>query len=67
MRSRALRAQTYPHWECIVVDDGSSDETATVAERFCADDPTVPAPDSQSNAGGIGCAQCGARALQRAR
>lgn len=28
----SLRQQTYPNWYCVVVDDGSSDETAAIAE-----------------------------------
>jgi len=31
--------QTYEHWECIIVNDGSSDNTAEVAQRLIADYP----------------------------
>jgi peptidoglycan/xylan/chitin deacetylase (PgdA/CDA1 family)/2-polyprenyl-3-methyl-5-hydroxy-6-metoxy-1,4-benzoquinol methylase len=37
----SLRAQTLRDWEAIVVDDGSTDATAAVAEEFSAHDPRV--------------------------
>jgi glycosyltransferase involved in cell wall biosynthesis len=33
----ALRAQTYDHFEIIIVDDGSSDETLKIAQSFATD------------------------------
>ncbi|MFD2517933.1 glycosyltransferase family 2 protein [Salinimicrobium flavum] len=35
----SVRNQTYAHWECIVVDDGSTDDTARVVEKFTNMDP----------------------------
>lgn len=31
-------AQSYTHWECIVVDDGSTDNTIQVIEEYCVQD-----------------------------
>lgn len=35
---RSLQRQTYPHWECIVIDDGSSDNTEAIVRDFARND-----------------------------
>lgn len=34
----SIAAQTFKHWECIIVDDGSQDDTLKVAGAFIKDD-----------------------------
>jgi len=31
--------QTYSNWECIIVDDGSNDETEIIVKEYCKKDP----------------------------
>ncbi len=38
---RSLARQTLPDWECIVVDDGSSDDTAAVVSDVAVGDPRI--------------------------
>jgi glycosyltransferase involved in cell wall biosynthesis len=46
----SLRAQSMTRWEAIVVDDGSTDATAEVVERYVAMDPRISLL-RQANAG----------------
>lgn len=36
---RSVAGQTYPHWECIIVDDVSTDDSLVVLEDFLAQTP----------------------------
>lgn len=47
----SLQAQRFKHWEAIVVDDGSSDETAAIAAAFAGQDERFRLVQ-QSNQGG---------------
>ena len=34
----SILAQTYPHWECIIVDDGSFDSSLNIAKKYAGND-----------------------------
>ena len=43
--------QTYPHWELLIIDDGSSDETFACAEAYAAADSRIHAIKNEKNMG----------------
>lgn len=51
----SLKAQTYPHWEAIIINDGSPDNTAEVASTLCASDCRIRYVEKQN--GGLSSAR----------
>ena len=60
----SVLAQTFPDWELLLVDDGSTDATPAICRRFAARDSRVRVL-SQAVNGGVSAARN--RALQQAR
>lgn len=48
----SLIAQTYPHWQLWIKDDGSTDTTGSIIDEFCTLDPRIrKVPSSEKNLG----------------
>lgn len=45
----SVLAQTYTNWECIVVDDGSTDATEKLLKDYCQKDPRIQYHQRPSN------------------
>ena len=37
----SVQQQSYPHWELIIVNDGSSDDTGMIADQFAREDTRI--------------------------
>lgn len=59
---RSLLAQSHGRWRCVVVDDGSTDATTAVAQRFEREDRRIQL-HRQANAGAGAARNAGIRSL----
>lgn len=48
---RSIQAQTYPHWELLLIDDASMDDTYELAQRFQQKDPRIKPQKLPTNQG----------------
>ena len=54
----SVLAQTYPNWECLCVDDGSTDESSAILDEYAQKDPRFRIFHKKN--GGVGSARnCG--------
>lgn len=59
---QSVFSQTYPHWELIVVDDGSTDSTAAIARRYADENPGAVRLISKRNGGVVSARNAGIQA-----
>ena len=51
----SVLSQTYENWECIIVNDGSTDNTESVAKKWCEKDSRFRLTDKEN--GGLSSAR----------
>lgn len=51
----SIQNQTYPHWELIIVDDNSSDNSVALSEKFAREDERIQLVKLKSNKGAAYC------------
>lgn len=56
----SILRQTYPHWELLIIDDGSRDSTPEILKRYAAKDSRI-IPIRQENAGSAAARNTGIR------
>jgi glycosyltransferase involved in cell wall biosynthesis len=61
---KSVQAQTYPHWEMIISDDGSKDNTQQVIEQFISQDKRIRYLRQEKNAGAQAARNAGIKAAQ---
>ena len=59
----SVLAQSYPHWEMLIIDDGSTDDSAAIAVRYAAMDSRIIAM-RQPNRGSASARNKGMRCAQ---
>lgn len=55
---KSVKEQTYPHWELVIVDDGSTDNTKEIIDRLAKEDERITAIH-QSNGGEVAARRTG--------
>lgn len=60
----SVQAQTYPNWEMFILDDGSTDDSIAIAQRYAQQDGRIHVSENPEN---LGAAKTRNRAIEMSR